>query len=72
MKNKVKAVLKVESNKMLGIVSFDTTEDIIRFCWIVNDKTETLRRAFLRFDKKGNMYFTSGKKRFYINEFTKV
>ena len=72
MKNKMMAVLNVENDKKIGIVAFDQKEDTVLFCWIVNNKAETLRRSFLKCDKNGNMYFTSYRKRYYINEFKKA
>lgn len=58
-----------------GIAIFDIIHDIedrIKFAWCNGDKFGRTSIAKIRYNAKGEPYFISCKKRYYLNEFIKT
>lgn len=71
----------LEQEKPIAILSFgigasiliyDADEDYITYAWEFNGEQKHKQKSKVRYNRKGNPYFVSFNKRYYISDFLKV
>ena len=55
-----------------GILIYEADDEKVTFAWELNGKTEKIRQAGIKHNSKGEPFFMTEKKRYYLKDFLKT